>query len=111
MVILLGPKASPSRSIIHRWTQAAGRAATWVLKQLDQRCKALVLMGCLDEIFFNGRPVLVGVEPHSMVWFLGKKAQDHQASTWFTELRPWKSLQYVTADAGFELQAGIAQLQ
>jgi hypothetical protein len=68
-------------------------------------------MGCLDEIFFNGRPVLVGVEPHSMAWFLGKKAGDHQASTWFTELWPWNSLRYVTVDAGRALQAGIAQLQ
>src|SRR5271157_3630 len=36
-------------------------------------CKALVLVGCLDEIFFHGCAVLVGVEPASMVWFLGKK--------------------------------------
>jgi hypothetical protein len=46
-----------------------------------------------------------------MVWFLGKKAQNHQASTWFTELHPWKSLQYVIADAGFRLQGGIVHLQ
>jgi hypothetical protein len=111
MVLLLGAKASPSRSTIHRWAQAAGKAATWVLKQLDQWCKELVFTGCLDEIFFHGRPVLVGVEPYSMVWFLGKKAQNHQASTWFTELRPWNSLQYITADAGLGLQAGITQLQ
>ncbi len=111
MVILLGAKASPSRSTIHRWVQAAGTAATRVLGQLDQSCRDLVLTGCLDEIFFNGRSVLVGVEPHSMVWFLGKKAENHQASTWFTELRPWNSLQYITADAGSGLQGGIAQLQ
>jgi AcrR family transcriptional regulator len=71
MVILLGPKESPSRSTIHRWIQAAGAAATRVLEQLDRRCRELVLIGSLDEIFFHGRPVLVGVEPHSMVWFLG----------------------------------------
>jgi hypothetical protein len=53
----------------------------------------------------------VGVQPHSMVWFLGKKADDHQGSTWFTELQPWSSLRYVTSDAGFGLQAGITQLQ
>jgi hypothetical protein len=111
MVILLGAKACPSRSTIHRWIQAAATAATRVLDQLDRRCRELVLTGCLDEIFFNGRPVLVGVEPHSMVWFLGKKTENHQASTWFTELWPWDSLHYVTTDAGSGLQAGIAQLQ
>jgi hypothetical protein len=111
MVILLGAKASPSRSTIHRWTQAAATAATRILDQLDRWCRELVLTGCLDEIFFNGCPVLVGVEPHSMVWFLGKKAENHQASTWFTELSPWNSLRYVTSDAGSGLQAGITQLQ
>ena len=30
-----------------------------------------MLVGCLDEIFFHGRAVLVGVAPASMVWFLG----------------------------------------
>ena len=104
-------KAAPSRSTIHRWGQAAGKAAGVVLKQLDHSCQTLVLVGCLDEIFFHGRPVLVGVEPRSMVWFLGKKAGNCQGSTWFAELQPWTSLDYVTSDAGTGLQAGIAQMQ
>ena len=111
LAIVLATKATPSRSTIHRWVQAAGKAAGEVLKHLDQSCKTLVLVGCLDEIFFHRQPVLVGIEPKSMVWFLGKKADNHQASTWFAELRPWESLRYVTSDAGFGLQAGIAQLQ
>lgn len=111
MVILLGAKAAPGRSTIHRWAQVAETAATRVLEQLDRRCRELVLTGCLDEIFFHGRPVLVGVEPHSMVWFLGKKAENRQASTWFTELQPWNSLGYVISDAGSGLQGGLAQLQ
>jgi AcrR family transcriptional regulator len=111
MVVLLGTKASPSRSTIHRWIQAAGTAATRVLAQLDRRCRELILTGCLDEIFFRGRPVLVGVEPHSMAWFLGKKAENHQGSTWFTELQSWNPLRSVISDGGSGLQAGIAQLQ
>ncbi len=110
-VILLGVRAAPSRSTIHRWAQAAGEAAGVVLKRLDYSCKTLVLVGCLDEIFFHGRPVLVGVEPSSMVWFLGKQAGNCQGSTWFKELQPWTSLEYVVSDAGPGLQAGIAQLQ
>jgi hypothetical protein len=111
VAILQGAKASPSRSTIHRWVQAAGKAAGEVLKQLDQSCKALVLVGCLDEIFFHRRPVLVGVEPNSMVWFLGKKSDDRQASTWLSELQPWTALSYVTSDAGSGLQAAIARMQ
>jgi hypothetical protein len=109
-VILMG-LASPGRSTIHRWVQAAAVAAGAVLKRLDGACKTLVLVGCLDEIFLHRRPVLVGVEPKSMVWFLGKKADDHQASTWFRELQPWTSLNYVVSDAGCGLRGGLAQIQ
>lgn len=109
--IPLGAKACPSRSKIHRWVLAAGKAAGDVLKQLDHSCRALVLVGCLDEIFFHRKPVLVGVEPRSMTWFLGKKVASHQGSTWFAELQPWTSLSYVTSDAGAGLKAGIARIQ
>jgi len=111
LVILLGARAAPSRSTIHRWGQAAGAAAGVVLKRLDGACRVLVLVGCLDEIFLRRRPVLVGVEPMSMVWFLGKMAANHQGSTWFAELQPWSSLRYVTSDAGSGLKVGIARMQ
>ena len=73
LALLLGAKAAPARSTVHRGDQAAGVAAGKVLTRLDAQCKALVLVGCLDEIFFHGRAVLVGVEPASMVWFLGRR--------------------------------------
>jgi hypothetical protein len=111
LAIVLGAAASPSRSTIHRWVQAAGKAAGRVLEQLDQSCRALVLVGCLDEIFFHRRPVLVGVEPRSMVWFLGRKCDDRQASTWFSQLKPWMSLSYVVSDAGSGLRAGLGLMQ
>jgi hypothetical protein len=108
LVLLLGKQACPGRSTIHRRIKAAGLAAGRVLKSLDARCRALVLVGCLDEIFFHGRPVLVGVEPASMAWFLGRVADDRTGATWAGALRPWDGLSYVTADAGKGLQAGIA---
>jgi hypothetical protein len=111
LAILLGDRAAPSRSTVHRWVQAAATAAGRVLRPLDRSCRALVLVGCLDEIFFRRRVVLVGVEPHSMVWFLGKKADDRQGSTWLGELRPWGALRTVVCDAGNGLQAGIARLR
>jgi hypothetical protein len=83
----------------------------WVLKQLDRACHALVLVGCLEEIFFHRRPVLVGVEPASMAWFLGRKARDRQGATWCQELQGWTALQSVVADAGTGLQAGITLMQ
>ena len=111
LAILLGSRATPSRSTVHRWAQAAATAAGRVLQPLDRSCRALILVGCLDEIFFHRRVVLVGVEPHSLVWFVGKKADDRRGSTWFAELQPWSSLRRVVCDAGTGLQAGIAQLR
>ena len=111
LAIVMGARAHPGRSTLQRWVKAAGLAAGRVLKHLDERCKALVLVGCLDEIFFRRRPVLVGVEPASMVWFLGYKASDRRGATWCQHVRPWTALQYVLADAGTGLQAGIAMVQ
>ncbi len=111
LALILGTKACPGRSTVHRWIQAAGQAAGRVLKHLDAQCKALVLVGCLDEIFFHRRPVLVGVEPASMVWFLGQKADDRTGATWAKALHDWAALEYVVADAGTGLQAGIAAVQ
>jgi hypothetical protein len=111
LAIVLGATARPSRSALHRIVQAAGRCAGRVLKVLDRRCGALILVGCLDEIFFHGRPVFVGVEPASLVWFLGDRVADRSGPTWLKALRPWTALEYVVADAGKGLQSGIAQLQ
>src|SRR5512147_688756 len=109
--LILGKHAGPARSALHRWTKRAALAATRVLKSLDAQCKALILVGCLDEIFFHGRPVLVGVEPASRVWFLGTRAADRSGATWLKALRPWTALEFLVADAGTGLQNGIALLQ
>jgi hypothetical protein len=111
LTLILGTPACPGRSTVHRWIKAAGLAAGRVLESLDARCRMLVLVGCLDEIFFHGRPVLVGVEPQSMTWFLGQRAHDHSGATWAKSLRAWSALSFVTADAGTGLQAGIAAVQ
>jgi hypothetical protein len=111
LAIVMGTQARPGRSTIQRWIKLAGQKATLVLKHLDRRGRTLVLVGCLDEIFFRGRPVLVGVEPASMTWFLGNKADDRTGATWCQQLQGWTALRYVLADAGTGLQAGIALVQ
>ena len=111
LALILGRQACPSRSTLHRWIKLAAVAAGRVLTLLDARCRALVLVGCLDEIFFHGRPVLVGVEPASMAWFLGQVADDRTGATWAKALRDWEALSFVTADAGKGLQAGIAAVR
>lgn len=111
LALVLGLQAAPRRSAFHRTIQAAGRAAGRVLRVLDERCQTLVLVGCLDEIFFHRRPVLVAIEPASMTWFLGRRSGDCQGVTRASALRPWSALEFAVADAGTGIQAGIAQIQ
>jgi hypothetical protein len=110
LALLLGVEAVPGRSTVHRWVQAAGRAAGRVLQRLDQRCQGLVQTACLDEIFFHGRPVLVGVEPRSMTLILAHKARRLDRAAWLQRLIGWEALRYVVCDAGTVLQSALAWL-
>ncbi|MGI8492736.1 MAG: hypothetical protein ACR2NJ_08270, partial [Acidimicrobiales bacterium] len=47
----------------------------------------------------------------SMTWFLGQKAPDRAGPTWAKALHDWTALEFVLADAGTGLQAGIAVVQ
>src|SRR5262249_6288973 len=111
LAVLLGGQAAPGRSPVHRWVQAAAIAAGRVLERLDRSGQALVLVGCLDEIFFHRRRVRVGGHPPRVVWFGGKRAENRQGWPWWGELKPWSSLRPVVCDAATGLQAGIAQFQ
>jgi hypothetical protein len=82
-----------------------------VLKHLDQAGRGLVITGCFDEIFFHGKPVLVGVEPHSMAWLLGSHAADRSGSTWTGALQGFDALQQAVVDGGRGLQRGLADFQ
>ena len=111
LAFLLGPAACPGRSTIHRWVQAAGHAAGKVLKRLDHMSKTLVLVGCLDEIFFTGK------------WSWSGSSQRAWPGSWEPSppigvvrlgLRPCRgfpALCYVTCDGGSGLRSGIAQMQ
>src|SRR6059058_1738873 len=50
LTLILGQQARPSRSTLHRWIKLAAVEAGRVLKLRDARCRALALVGCLDEI-------------------------------------------------------------
>jgi hypothetical protein len=108
---LLLAAARPSRAVVGRWVQEAGRQAGRVLAVLDEACAALVRRLCLDEIFCHRRPVLVGVEPHSLAWLLGRKAADCTGATWRQALAPWAGVEAVVADGGSGLRNGLAQVQ
>jgi hypothetical protein len=109
--VLLPPAACPSRATLGRWVEAAALRAGRVLQTLDETCQARVTELCLDEIYCHRQPVLVGVEPHSMAWMLGRRARNCTGETWQQTLHPWTHLESVVADAGTGLQAGVEKFR
>lgn len=91
--------------------KACAEAAGRVLKSLDQVSRGLVITGCFDEIFFHGKPVLVGVEPQSMGWVLGEHAVDRSGSTWTEALQGFDALEQAVVDGGRGLGRGLADFQ
>ena len=98
---------------IHRWVKAAGIAAgefstNWIALAGRWCCWAV----SLTRSSSTANQSWWGSNPHSMVWFLGKKADNHQGSILVgVNCNPGPRLRYVTSDAGTGLKAGIAQMQ
>jgi hypothetical protein len=62
---------------------------------------------CLDEIFFHRKPVLMGIEPRSLAWVLGRRAADRSGETWAGALAAWPNAQDVACDGGTGLERGL----
>jgi hypothetical protein len=82
-----------------------------VLQALDEACRRQVLVGCFDEIFFHGKPVLVGVEPQSMAWVLGQQAADRSGATWQKALEKFTELEQAVVDGGSGMRRGLLEFQ
>jgi len=111
LAVVLPGALCPSRATLGRWVQAAARRAGPVLAALDAACPPVVRELCLDEIFCHRRPVLIGVEPHSMAWVLGRRTLDRSGATWQQAVQPWTHLEAVVSDAGSGLLRGLLQFQ
>jgi hypothetical protein len=108
--ILLGKDKAPGRATLGRWVQQYARRAGAVLEVLDRHTRPVVVDLCADEIFFGGKPVLVGVEPQSMALLLCQHAADRKGSTWHNALTPFTAVEYVACDQGKGLLAGLEAL-
>src|SRR5512140_1429765 len=111
LAILLPAVLCPGHATVRRGLHREAVQAGGLLKRLDRACKALVVVACLDEIFFHRRPVLVAVEPQSMAWILGPRTSDRSGPTWAAALKGWTALEAVLADGGTGLHAGLALIQ
>jgi hypothetical protein len=97
----------PSRAQLGRWVQQEARRAGRLLQVLDRASQTLVCTLCLDEIFLHRRPVLMGVEPSSLVWVLGQRTPDRTGETWAAALAPWTRVTYTAVDGGSGLRRGL----
>lgn len=79
LAVLLPASRLPSRATLGRWVQQQAKRARRVLAVLDQACRRLVSALCLDEIFVHRRPVLMAVEPHSLLPFTHDLALVYQS--------------------------------
>jgi len=107
LAIVLSCQCAPSRATVGRWVSETSRQAGSLLKVLDALCQRWILVLCLDEIFLHGVPVLMAVEPHSMVWAAGQRGPDRSGESWCEVLRSWPCVERVVADAGSGLERGV----
>jgi hypothetical protein len=111
LAVILPAALCPGHATVRRWVKQEALKAGRLLKHLDRACKALVIVACLDEIFFRRQPVLVAVEPQSMAWVLGQRARDRSGPTGAAALQGWPALEAVMADGGTGLHAGLSLVQ
>ena len=107
LAMLLPSRMVPSRAMVGRWVQQSAQQSRGILKILDRVCQGLVLVLCLDEIFFHRDPILMGVEPTSWAWLAGQHGPDRSGESWCKVIEQWPSLEHVVADGGTGLEKGV----
>jgi len=75
---------------------------------LDEVARQKVIEGAFDEILVAQKPVLMGVEPASLCWVLGRVAGNREGQTWAREFQSFPSLEHAITDAGRGLVKGLA---
>jgi hypothetical protein len=107
LAIVLPHRLVPSRATVGRWIQQSAQQSRGILEVLDRACQGLVLVLCLDEIFFHRDPILMGVEPTSWAWLAGQRGPARSGESWCEVMKPWPNLEHVIADGGQGLERGV----
>ena len=74
---------------------------------LDEVTRPKVVEGAFDEIFLRRTPLLMGVEPASLCWVLGRIAENREGQTWASEFDHFPALEHAISDAGVGLLKGL----
>jgi len=102
---LIGPSNSTATSKDDSPRRPLEGPAGRGLARLAARRREVILVACLDKIFFRRDPVLASVDPGSMTWFLGRKVDASRGETGAEVLGDFLSLDHVVSDAGGALRA------
>src|SRR5262249_28185137 len=109
LVTLLGDRA-PSVAQLGRRTKAVGQRSGALLAVLDEFTRPRVRQAVADEIFVRRRPILMVVEPGSLCWVSGRRAEHRDGATWAQEFAQLPALEQVTKDGGSGLANGLDQV-
>lgn len=101
---------TPSVAKLGRWTQAIGKHCGRLMKVLDKYTRPHVRQVVPDEMYVS-QTVLMGVEPESLCWVIGRKLDGPvTGAAWTEEFGKLRALEQVTRDAGTCLGRGLADL-
>ena len=107
LAIVLPCRMVPSRAMVGRGVQQSAQPSRGILQVLDRVCQGVVLVLCLDDIFFHREPILMGVEPTSWAWLAGQRGPDRRGESGGQVMEQWPSREHVVADGGTGLETGV----
>jgi hypothetical protein len=107
LAIVLPSRLVPSRATVGRWVQQSAQHSRGILEVLDRACQRWVLVVCLDAIFVQREPILMGVAPLSLAWLAAQRGPERRGESWGQVIEAWPNLAHVIADGGQGLARGV----
>jgi hypothetical protein len=98
---------TPSVAQLGRHSAAAAVRSTPLGEVLDELARPLAQQASADEIFVGPVPILMVVEPDSLCWLQGRRADKRDGQEWAKEFRQLPALTYLTRDAGTGMEKGL----
>lgn len=104
---VLTPGHRLSVATLGRRTEAAGKQAGRLLHVFDEFARTRTRQAAADESYVKA-PVLRTVEPDSLCWLGGRRADAVTGAAWAEEFRQLPNLEQVTRAGGRALAKGVA---
>lgn len=103
-------RAAPRGAQLGRWTHTAGRRAGAARAVLDALSRPPARPAAAEEIIVGRRPILLVVEPDSLCWLSGHRADQRDGVAWAGQCRQLPALEPVTRNGGTGMEQGLQQV-